>query len=323
MLNQHSYRVSRLGLAIILFASALLLIAVSSCSGGRTLVSHGTPRPFIADDAVAQALALQPPSGVDPAVFGKLRDELVRQLRLRAEGKLPATAPQGAGGQVTDLTYDAGTGDLTWTYANAGDYNLDGIVGVADITPIAAHFGDSTSDGSPDDAVEAWIDTNNDGSVGIDDVTPIAMYYASEVALYSINAGASLDGAFTEISSVGFASRDTGTIPPTFSYSDLGLPSAGAYCKVQPVDSQSIVGIFSTPLNITTGSGVITNGVIGPDGGALNGGSVEVEFRLALSPPTRPSPLRPDPMASMMTKRQAASISSASPTPSASRLLSA
>jgi hypothetical protein len=178
MLNQYTLRASQLRLVILLFAFMLLLAAVS-CGGRRTLTQQGTPRPFIANDAVAQALALQPPSGVDPAVFEKLRDELVRQLRLRAEGKLASAAPLNSGCQVRDLSYDGLTGTLTWTYANAGDYNIDGIVGVADITPLALYFGADTDDGIGNDELETWLDGDGNGVIGIGDITPLAMGFGA------------------------------------------------------------------------------------------------------------------------------------------------
>jgi hypothetical protein len=278
MLNQHTLRASQLRLVILLFASALLL-ALFSCGGNRALTQQGTPRQFAADDAVAQALALQPPSGVDPAVFNKLRDELVRQLTLRAEGKLPAAAPSGAGGQVDDLAYDSLTGALTWSYANTGDYNLDGIVGVADITPLALYFGADTDDGIGYDAYETWLDGDGNGVIGIGDITPLAMGFGAQVSAYNVACSSGLDSGYAQVSTVGFGESDGGVIPPKFTYYDLALPSFGAYCKVQPLDNLSVGGIESLALDIASGNTIITNGVIGPEGGSIGDGSVAVDVQ--------------------------------------------
>ncbi len=275
MLNTHFKYACRLSPA---FFILILVLAVFSCAGKRALVDAGTPRPFIADSAVAEALAMQPPSGVDPAVFNKLRDELVRQLTLRAEGKLASAAPIGSGAQVRDLAYDAGTGELTWSYANAGDYNIDGIVGVADITPLATYFGANTTDGLGNDALETWLDGDGSGTIGIGDITPLAMGFGFEVDSYMIMSGDAPATAFTQTGSADFSTRNTSTIPPTFAYVNTGLPTSGAYCKVIPRDSLSVAGIDSLPLNIATGGVIISTGTIGPEGGTLDGGAVTVVF---------------------------------------------
>jgi hypothetical protein len=262
-----------------IFLGGILLL--SACGRGA---SHRQPSPLQAtqssvamQDVLAQVDGYQAPSGVDAGVFQQLKDELVRQLRLRAGDKAVLAAPSNIGCQVRDLSYDSPTGMLTWTYANAGDYNLDGIVGVADITPLAAHFGASTTDGVGDDALEAWLDGNHNGVIDIGDITPLAMGFGSEVSIYSIESSDTLTDAFSPVAVIDFGSRDGSTIPPTFSYSDVGLPADGDYCKVQPQDSQSSIGIDSLVLNLVTGSAIITNGVIGPAGGVLNGGDVTVE----------------------------------------------
>ena len=275
MLNTHIKHACRLSPA---FLMIILLLTVFSCTGKRALVDVGAPRPFIADSAIAQALAMQPPSGVDPAVFNKLRDELVRQLTLRAEGKLASAAPSGAGAQVRDLAYDNDTGELTWSYANAGDYNIDGIVGVADITPLATYFGADTDDGIGNDPLETWLDGDGSGVIGIGDITPLAMGFGFEVASYIVMSGDSPTLISTQTGSTDFSARITNTIPPTFAYVNTGLPASGAYCKVIPRDSLSVAGIDSLPLNIATGGVIIDTDTIGPDGGTLDGGVVTVVF---------------------------------------------
>jgi hypothetical protein len=229
------------------------------------------------NDAVTQALAMQPPDGVDPVIFGKLRDELVRQLRLRGDDKFAAKAPTGAGGQVRDLSYD-GLSTLTWSYANAGDYNLDGIVGVADITPLATYFGADTNDGIGNDELETWLDGDGNGVIGIGDITPLAMGFGAEVAEYHINGSFALAGPFDSFETVSFASRDTGVVPPRFSYAALDLGVFGIYINVQPVDSQSTIGIESLAISLATGNTVIATGTVGSGGGSLDGGSLQVEF---------------------------------------------
>ncbi len=264
---------------LIIFLGGMLLL----CACGRG-ASHRQPSPLLASqssvplqDILAQLDGYQAPSGVDAAVFQQLKDELARQLRLRAGDKAVLAAPYKAGCQVRDLSYDGLTGTLTWTYANAGDYNIDGIVGVADITPLAAHFGASTTDGVGDDALEAWLDGSGNGIVDISDITPLAVGFGSEVDDYHVLSSDTLTGTFWTTEILDYESRDSSTVPPTFSYSDINLPAKGIYCKVRPQDSRLFIGIDSLVLNLVTGSTIIANGVIGPAGGTLDGGDVTVE----------------------------------------------
>ncbi len=58
---------------------------------------------------------------------------------------------------------------LTWKYANSGDYNQDGAIGFEDTAPLAEHWNEAVS------ASNDWIDGSGDGVIGVADITPIAM----------------------------------------------------------------------------------------------------------------------------------------------------
>jgi hypothetical protein len=274
---RHNHNASILRLQAVLLAIALFVLALSSCSGKHAAVTQTGRQSFASTEAMAELLAMEPPSGVDPVVFGRLRDELARLLTLRAGGKLTSAAPLNAGCQVRDLAYDAGTGELTWSYANTGDYNIDGIVGVSDITPIAANFGALTRDGIGNDELESWIDGDGNGIIGIGDVTPLAMGFGSEVNAYNVTCSDALDSAYAAIGAVGFGDRDNGAVPPKFTYSELSLPTLGSYCEVQPVDHLNANGVESLPLNLATGHTIIANGTIGSSGGSVGTDTVIVE----------------------------------------------
>jgi len=75
---------------------------------------------------------------------------------------------------------------LNWTYRNAGDYNQDGKVDVADISPLAEHFFDKKDGDNWPHRIDAVIDGNLDGIIDISDLTPIAENIFTEVKNYAV-----------------------------------------------------------------------------------------------------------------------------------------
>ncbi|MEP0813894.1 MAG: hypothetical protein HRF49_04420, partial [bacterium] len=179
-------------------------------------------------------------------------------------------APREGFGIVGDLaagaTAQAGKISLSWTYANKGDYNQDGEVGISDVTPIALNFGALTNDGTNDEA-ERVVDGSGSGEVGIDDVTPIALNYLAVVQSYTIEFLPPGDTVWQSVpteSRVMFASA---TLPPsggfkTFSVT-LGdweggvLPPVldGTKFRVAPLDSLGAQGEYSNEAVFNTGTG--------------------------------------------------------------------
>jgi len=85
------------------------------------------------------------------------------------------------------ITDDDGLGwFLNWMYRNAGDYNQDGKVDVADISPLAEHFFDKKVGDNWPHRIDEVIDGNLDGIIDISDLTPIAENIFTEVKNYAI-----------------------------------------------------------------------------------------------------------------------------------------
>ncbi len=235
--------------AIFAVFAALAAISVASC-GGRDKRSLGAVSAVDADGApvpigkaVEQIRSSAIPPGADPEVFETLKNELIKQISVRAasaQGLIKPRVPQGDAGRVEDLSYNAETGKIEWSYVHRGDYDLSGDVGIPDLTPIALNYGARTNDFIGDDAYEAWIDGDNDGEVGISDVTPIAMAYLSEIAAYEILTAEYGDGNFepsgakipVTASEEGFPKRYAIDVPD-------GLQ---AYVKVRPIDKLGYKG---------------------------------------------------------------------------------
>lgn len=108
-----------------------------------------------------------------------------------------SAAPVGSDNVVGDLIAEPqedGRVKLTWTEKNLGDYDLNGEVGIADITPIALNYLAIVGDGQGDDDWEAIIDGDKSGEIGISDITPIALNYLTVLSGYRIYRGVELAG---------------------------------------------------------------------------------------------------------------------------------
>jgi hypothetical protein len=231
---------------ILLTAIAVItLLILAACASGG---AHHHKQ-SLAPDVQAQLGALQLPQGVDPAVFTQLKDAFAKAMQER--GKTASTPPEGLGNAPENASFtDDGGGlyTLQWEYRNLGDYAQDGTVGVADITPLAAHYGHShTTDG-----LDAVIDLDNNG-VGISDVTPIAQHFGVNCAGYDI---AWQDGAaWTPITSVNF-NQATGGTAGWKSFSHQYAASTTGWHRIMAFDGEG---------NRSAANTLIINGTAGPN----------------------------------------------------------
>jgi uncharacterized protein YfaP (DUF2135 family) len=156
--------------------------------------------------------------------------------------KAVLAAPTGSQNRVTDLAVqpvDNTSYSLTWTERNTGDYNVDGDVNVADVTPIAANFGKRVNDGV-NDVREIPVDGDGDHTVGITDVTPLAMNYGNHLDGYIVYRREGIYAQYAAISPLIPRENNNGDgVLPTYGYSDTTAPT-GAYIsyEVRPVDNR-------------------------------------------------------------------------------------
>jgi len=236
-----------------------LLLAVSGCTGragvGPQGQAVGAAGATVSVDAALVELAQLPaPEGVDPALFARLKAALHDALLARAGGKLAAMPPTGTASQVNDLAL---TGEeppyaLTWHHRSQGDYNQDGVVSIADVTPIAIHFGETVpGDDTAHVSIQAVVDGNQDGTVSISDVTPIAMRFGVEVHRYVIENSLTEGVDWSEVSRVAPADG-TGTGRKLFTFS-LDSPAERELYRVRPVDSGEVFGDASNAVRFFTG----------------------------------------------------------------------
>jgi hypothetical protein len=211
----------------------------------------------------------------------ELNESLKRGLRsaLANTGKdrFTADVPTGDDGRIRDIAYDMDTLALTWTYSNDGDYDLDGSVGVPDITSIANNYlnevnysEEQYSDGRPIPSGDpatiegaanwylAFIDTDKSGDIGIADITAIANNYLNDVAGYAVFANddpnAPID-EWTEVTRITLAEAKSAllegfTFPITFTATIT--EDDGLFAMVRPYDSTGAFGDASDIVPLST-----------------------------------------------------------------------
>ena len=99
--------------------------------------------------------------------------------------------PVGQPNLISDLTVtDAGNGQVTlgWTQVNVGDYDFNGQVNIADLTPLAQHLNTTYNRDSPQarEKTEYWLDGDANGEINIADLTPIGANFDATIAGYNI-----------------------------------------------------------------------------------------------------------------------------------------
>lgn len=78
-----------------------------------------------------------------------------------------------------------GSIELAWDERNIGDYNNNGEVEIADITPIVLHFGETVGE-SPNPAELLVVDGDLNGEINLSDLTPIARNFQRTVEGYTV-----------------------------------------------------------------------------------------------------------------------------------------
>lgn len=248
-----------------------LIVLLASCGGGNQpsgvslQSSDGSGSQQTANEPTAQSLgealaeldALQRPEGVDAALFQKLKDALASQLESRISisagaAKAVSQPPGGDANKPTDLTLvDMGESEylLLWHEVNVGDYDNNGSVGIADITPIAMHFGEDASDPN---STTGLIDGSGNETVDIADITGIAMNFGTSLAGYNVYVEGALQpnqGDPGDLSVMRPAVPGSERVSYRYSLMLGGLVNV----TVAPADTGGAEGVESDPAELGTG----------------------------------------------------------------------
>ncbi|MCD6282858.1 hypothetical protein J7J84_04550 [bacterium] len=253
------------------------------------------------DDALAELDALETPEGVDAALFAELKGALAKALMdnpparrgsLVPQGEEPgpahgvrkfvSTVPTDGGNSVELVVTDEGGPHLVWSEINLGDYDMNSVVSIADITPLAMFYGDV--EGGPEwDAWHEAVDGSGEGSIGIEDITPIAAHFGVSVVGYRVMRHPDGAGGWELLDEIErpYDPSQSGQPKerPEYAFDDPS-PLADAYYAVQPTDGDYNYGIssnvasFGSPAGSAPDPPPVESGEPGPDELVLSLGEV-------------------------------------------------
>jgi hypothetical protein len=148
--------------------------------------------------ATAQLLQLVAPvaGGADIGVVplqGFGGEPLTLTLRLGPAARMVSDAgpPTGSDDALFDLALEqggAGQVRLSWTEVNRGDFDFNGRINIADLTPLGKLFGQRYDPNAPDAANQTvyWVDGDRNGEVNIADLTFLGKHLGSSIDGYTI-----------------------------------------------------------------------------------------------------------------------------------------
>jgi len=213
-------------------AGVCLAALLGSCAGGGGNAGAGPgPRASLGPDAVA-------PAGIDAELWQTLNRELARVLAAEGTARRTAAAPGGPGSRVPDLCLREAGGQsiFSWSYRQHGDYDLNGVVTVSDLTQVGLYFGRTTLD--EDWQAAQLADGDNNGEVGISDVTPIGQNFGGSIDGYELQGRADANSGFQLKTDMVFTPGDKlSGLYPHFEFSSPPVPSGPEYRVVPYVDT--------------------------------------------------------------------------------------
>ena len=244
---------------VMLLAFALYGCGSSSDNARTPLIQACAQSNAGLESTLAELDAMQVPEGARPEVFALLKSALRDALIKAGAGRAVSEPPIGEGNRVNDLSliHEGGVSySISWHYRNLGDYDQGGAVGIADITPIAMHFGETYEPTDPN-CVAAVVDGSGNLVVDISDITPLAINFGVDCAEYLIEQSDNMESGWEEVARVELGDA-TGEGRLEFVYSGY-VPSAGMqYLRVTPFDAEGAPGIASEPVEIPGGAPVIS-----------------------------------------------------------------
>ncbi len=250
---------TRLPRSIAALLLALLVLALASCAGGRkspgAALAPVTEHPSMAA-VLAEINEMQPPQGVDEALFADLREALKAGL-LTYGIKSTTTPPTGPMNVVNDLTIwsEEEKLRLMWHYRNVGDYDQDGTVGISDITPLAIHYDEVWGDAN---SIQAVVDGSGNHKIGIEDITPIAQNYGVNCSGYALQNSPVPDPEDPGWNSIGAFDFSLASGIGRISFVVSAEVGEYPYYRVVPYDSSSVVGVPGEVVDFVPEPPVIT-----------------------------------------------------------------
>ncbi|MCB1217190.1 hypothetical protein KDL44_07345 [bacterium] len=173
-------------ISMLALAGALLLaIAFSAACAGRSQApENGQSAAQSLEQVLAELEAMPVPADTDPDSFEELRRELARVLKQEWADRSAARAPGTFAFPYADLNFieQDSLAYLNWNCYFTADYDMNGEVGISDLTPLGTFLGrDDSQPGFP-----FWVDGDNNGIISLADITPIGTNFGCSVFNYKV-----------------------------------------------------------------------------------------------------------------------------------------
>lgn len=216
----------------------VVIALLAGCSGSTTEAEFLPSSMQNQSQPTVLGQPLGMPAGVDQELVALLADKLEQQL-ISQGGKGIADV---TGEYVNPLTVTSVADDarLEWEYNNRGDYDLNGLVTVSDLTPIGIHFGKDSS--APDWAAASCADGNGNDLIEVGDITPIGQNFNSSVTNYVVEADIEGDDTWVPVANIPQSNGGPGSGTDWLHYSEL--IANGAYAQ----DFRVYAGPEASPL---------------------------------------------------------------------------
>lgn len=167
---------------------------------------------------------------VDPALMAQLRAELSRVLASRGitldaagnpVGKAVSALPKRVFSTPDRIDFPPSeTSDLSWSYHQPGDYDLNGEVNVSDLTPVGIYFNAKSGDPNWNDARVA--DGDGNGEVNVSDITPIGVNFGIQTYGYVIESQDNPSADWQDFGFVPFTAGAKSAAQVNFAYTAAG-----------------------------------------------------------------------------------------------------
>ena len=154
---------------------------------------------------------LSAPKGVEPSDWTEITDRLASLLIQRGLHRFPSTLPPADKVAISSLTFSGTTAEasLRWNYVLPADYDQNGEVNIADITPIGLHLRKTSA--SPDWEQARLADGDANAEVNLADITPLAVNFHNTVDGYFLQWSAdSAAGPWTTLQNIPVAQGQSG-----------------------------------------------------------------------------------------------------------------
>jgi YD repeat-containing protein len=140
-----------------------------------------------------------------------------------------------------------GTASFSWEHHNVGDYDQDGEVNIADLTPVGVHF--KRVSGDANWAAASIADGDENGEVNVADLTPIGQHFKTLVSGYALEQSATATGPYTAGADLPVSA---GVAQPRKTYTHTLVPVESGWYRVRAYSADDPDnGPASDPLQVS------------------------------------------------------------------------